>query len=359
MRTGGATARGVVRVVGAEAITGTCRNPVSDIFGTVPSQALIIGPFPVEQPLISVVMPCHNAECYLAEAIGSAIGQSYRNVEVILVDDGSTDASPMIAAELAKRYPGRLRSLRTERAGPYPARNRGLKAARGELIAFLDADDWWDPSALQRLHVGLIAAAADMAYCGWQNVGEGIAAEPYVPPQYEDGDAVEAFLRTCPWPIHAALVRRTLVHRLGGFSERRFSSMDYDFWLRALALTRKMVRVPEVLAYYRWHDAGQISAVRWRQVLDALAVQQDFVRVNPQLVAHLSARRLDELTEGRVLQQAYRALWNRDVQSAHKLFRHVARAGSFGFKELRYVVSALLPFGAYQWLVDVADRSDS
>jgi len=116
--------------------------------------------------------------------------------------------------------------------------------------------------------------------------------------------------------------------------------------------------VPEVLAYYRWHDAGQISAVKWRQVLDALAVQQDFVRANPQLVAHLADSRVRELTEGRVLQQAYRALWKRDIQSAHRLFRHVALARSFGFKELRHVASALLPFPAYRWLVGLADRND-
>ena len=119
-----------------------------------------------------------------------------------------------------------------------------------------------------------------------------------------------------------------------------------------------MIRAPEVLAYYRWHGPGQISAVKWRQVLDALAVQQDFVRANPQLAAHLPAHRLRELTEGQVLKQAYRALWKRDIASAHKLFRHVAMARSFGFKELRHVLSALLPFRAYRWLVRLADRND-
>ena len=169
---------------------------------------------------------------------------------------------------------------------------------------------------------------------------------------------MRGFLRACPWPIHAALVKRTVVDRLGGFSVRRFSSMDYDFWLRALALTRNIVRVPEVLALYRWHDAGQISAVKWRQVLDSLAVQQDFVRANPQLVAHVPVRRLRELTEGRVMQQAYGALWKRDVASAHKLFRHVALARSFGFRDMRHAISALLPMAAYRRLVGLVDRKD-
>jgi hypothetical protein len=132
--------------------------------------------------------------------------------------------------------------------------------------------------------------------------------------------------------------------------------MDYDFWLRALALTRNIVRVPEVLAYYRWHDAGQISAVRWRQVLDALDAQREFVRTNPDLVRHLPAQKVRELTEGRVRQQAYRALWSRDLDSAHRLFRHVARARSFGLDELPYVASALLPLPAYRWLVGLSGR---
>jgi glycosyltransferase involved in cell wall biosynthesis len=313
---------------------------------------------PVGHPLISVVMPCYNAAPHLAEAAASALDQTYDNVELIIVDDGSTDASPDIEADLARQHAGRISLLHTERVGPYPARNLGLRRARGEFVAFLDADDWWEATALEKLHAALVGARADLAYSGWQNVGEGLASEPYVPPEYERGDPVEAFLRTTPWPIHAALVRRSIVERLGGFSERRFSSMDYDFWLRALALTRNMVRVPETLAYYRWHGPGQVSAVKWRQVLDALAVQQDFIRAHPHLVAHLSAGRLGELTEGQVLKQAYRALWKRDLASAHRLFRHVAAARSFGVREARHVLSALLPLPAYRWLVQLADRRD-
>ena len=311
-----------------------------------------------EHPLISVVMPCLNCAPYLAEAVGSALRQSYGNVELILVDDGSTDESPNVEAGLAQQHWSRFCLLHARRVGPYPARNLALQRARGEFIAFLDADDWWESTALEKLHAALVGANADLAYCGWQNVGAGVTSEPYVPPEYEKADPVEGFMRGCPWPIHAALVRRSVAQRLGGFSERRFSAMDYDFWLRALALTRNIVRVPEVLAYYRWHGPSQISAVKWRQVLDALAVQQDFVRTNPQLVAHLPARRLREVTEGQVLKQAYRALWKRDIASAHKLFRHVAAARSFGLKELRHVLSALLPLPAYRWLVRWADRNE-
>ncbi len=309
------------------------------------------------RPLISVVMPCFNAAPYLAEAVGSALGQTYGNVEVVLVDDGSTDGSAEIAAQLATEHPERVRLLHSPHMGPYPARNKALRIIQGEFVAFLDADDWWDASTLEKLHAALTTANADIAYCGWQNVGEGLTLEPYVPHEYEKADPVDAFLRSCPWPIHAALIKRTIVDRIGGFSERRFSSMDYDFWLRALAQTRSITRVPEVLAFYRWHGQGQLSAVKWRQVLDALEAQQAFIAANPRLVAHLPLEKLRDLTEGQVLRQAYRAFWKRDLLSAQKLFRHVATHGGFALSDLRHILAALLPMTIYRGLVHLTERS--
>lgn len=311
------------------------------------------------KPLISVVMPCYNAAAYLEQAVDSALNQTYGSVEVVLVDDGSTDGSADVATRLASKYRGRIQLLRTERMGPYPARNLALRQVRGQLVAFLDADDWWDPSALEKLYDAMTGAAADIAYCGWQNVGEGIHSDPYVPPAYEGDDPVAHFIRTCPWPIHAALVNRNVVDRLGGFSERRFASMDYDFWLRALALTRRMVRVPEVLAFYRWHGAGQVSAVKWRQVLDALEAQRSFISSHPELIAHLPRQRLRDLTDGQVLRQAYRAVWKRDLASAQQLFRHAARARSFSWRDLPHVVCACLPAPVYARLIALRDNGEA
>lgn len=308
-------------------------------------------------PLISVVMPCYNAAPYVKEAIESVFGQSHGNVELIVVDDGSTDGSDQVLAESVQAYGDRMQLLHANRVGPYPARNLALGRARGDYVAFLDADDWWAPDALTKLLSALRASDADLAYCGWQNVGDGIEANPYVPPAYEAEDPVAHFVRTCPWPIHAALIKRGIIERLHGFSVRRFSSMDYDFWLRVLAITRKIVRVPEVLAFYRWHNLGQVSSVKWRQVLDALDAQQAFVRANPRLVAHLPAQRLRDLTEGQVLRQGYRAFWKRDLISAQKLFRHCAWKLAFTAKDAPYIASAMLPAGLFGQLVRLVDRS--
>jgi glycosyltransferase involved in cell wall biosynthesis len=298
-------------------------------------------------------MPCYNAEAHLREAVDSVLNQTYPQVELIVIDDGSTDHS----LDILQSYGDRIKVLSQINQGPYPARNHGLAHATGEYVAFLDADDWWSLDCLEKLHAALVARPeCALAYCGWQNVGEGIHSAPYVPPEYEKEDIVAHFIRTCPWPIHAALVKKSVVEQLGGFSERCFSSMDYDFWLRTLALTRCIVRVSEVLAYYRWHSAGQISATKSRQVLQALQVQRDFIQANPKLVAHILPERLWEVTEGQVLKQAYRAFWKRDLVSAQKLFRHAALAGAWRWSDVPHIVPAMLPMWVYQTLVSFSDR---
>jgi glycosyltransferase involved in cell wall biosynthesis len=311
-------------------------------------------------PLVSVVMPCYNAGRYLEESVASALGQSWPEVELIVVDDGSTDGSVEVLDRLVASNAGRMQLHRQSRMGPFPARNHGLRHAKGELIAFLDGDDTWRPDFLAHMHAALLESGADVVYCGWQNFGDGApGVEPFVPPDYAAGDAVAEFLRSCPWPIHAALIRRPVIDAVGGFSERRFSAMDYDLWLRILAHTRRMVRVPEVMAFYRWHAGGQVSSVKWRQVLDALVARTDFIRENPQLVGHLSAEKLHALTEDQVLRQAYRAVWHRDLDSAHTLFRHVAAARSFGSCDLHHVAAAMLPMPLYRRLIKLLDRGQS
>jgi glycosyltransferase involved in cell wall biosynthesis len=298
-------------------------------------------------------MPCFNAEPFVVEALESVLGQTHPDVEVIVVDDGSTDRS----RDIVRGYGDRVTLLTQQNRGPYPARNAGLRTATGEFVAFLDADDYWRKDCLERLHAALIASDADLAYCGWQNVGRGPkGTDPFLPPEYESGDPIAAFLKTCPWPIHSALTRRSILDAVGGFSERRFSAMDYDLWIRILALTRKIVRVPEVMAFYRWHDQGQISKVKWRQTLDAWTVRRDFVRANPGLVAHLDAATRSGLVDGPVLAAAYDAYWQRDLVSAHRLFRKSLACGAGGLRDMKYLLPSLLPQGLYRTLVSAVDR---
>jgi len=306
--------------------------------------------------LISVIMPCFNAERFVADAVNSVLPQNRGRVELIVVDDGSTDGSREVLSALVAANPGQIQVLHEANRGPYPARNLGLRRARGAYIAFLDADDYWDPGCLEKLRAAIDEAEADVAYCGWQNVGVGApGTEPYVPPRYEIGDAALSFLGSCPWPIHAALVRHEVIRAVGGFSERYFSSMDYDFWLRILAHTRRMTRVAEVLAFYRWHGQGQISSTNWRQVIDAWRVRRDFVKDHPQLIGHIPSTALSDLVDGAILKAAYRAYWRRDLNSAQPLFRKALALGRIRWPDLKYAFPSLLPPPIYRSLLRVID----
>ena len=303
--------------------------------------------------LISIIMPCYNAAAYIEEAIESVLVQIYPNIELIVVDDGSSDGSQAIAERLASRNSIKITILSQDHKGPYPARNLGLRHATGEFVAFLDADDWWSKDCLSKLHDAIVMHNADLSYCGWQNVGKpGSGNEPYIPPRYENGDISETFLRSCPWPIHAALIRHDVIDLIEGFSDRRYSAMDYDFWLRIYGQINKLVLVPEVLAFYRWHDKGQISATKWRQIIDSFIVRKDFVLANPRLVAHLTSDRLWDLTNGALLKEAYSAFWKKDLTTAQRLFRYSFWQRAWKSSDLKHILPSLLPGFLYRFMIN-------
>ena len=300
--------------------------------------------------LISVVMPCYNAAPYVEESIESVLRQSYPQVELIIVDDGSHDASDQIIACLAADHPGRVNVLHQTNSGPYTARNHGLAHARGNFVAFLDGDDTWHPDALRQLHAAMTASLADVEYCGWQNVGEAAAnTQPYIPPDYAGADATALFLQSCPWPIKGVLLRRHLVDAMRGFSEHRPIAMDFDLWLRMLVLQPTVVRIPLVLAFYRRYPCGDAHIPRWRQVLDAIAVREDFVRRHPAQVAHLGRGERDARVYGTLLPEAYRCHWRRDTDSSRRLFRRAFRRVDWKAREpnTSWPASCLLPGSTY------------
>ncbi len=313
-----------------------------------------------EPALISVVMPCFNAAPYVEEAVGSVLRQTYPQVELIVVDDGSTDGSADLVARLAAPHPGRVTVLHQTNSGPYAARNHGLTHARGNFVAFLDADDTWHPDALRQLHAAMTDTLADAAYCGWQNVGEGAAnTQPYIPPNYAETDAAALFLRACPWPINGVLLRRQLVDTLRGFSERLPTAMDYDLWLRMLAQQPTVVRVPDVLAYYRRYPRGDAHIPRWRQVFDAIAVREDFVRHHPAQVAHLGRADRDARVYGSLLPEAYRCHWRRDTDSSRRLFRRAFRRADWKARDAKYILASFLPASVFDSLIRLVDARRS
>ena len=137
-------------------------------------------------PGISVIIPCYNGISLLPRAADSALAQTYRDLEIILVDDGSTDGSDKLCDEYAARD-ARVRVIHQENAGLSAARNAGMAIAAGDLIAFLDADDWLMPDAYEKMTSAMTAGGADCACCGYRHAYDDGADGEIVPAPFPGG----------------------------------------------------------------------------------------------------------------------------------------------------------------------------
>ena len=296
---------------------------------------------------VSVVIPCFNGEEYLAEAVDSVLAQTYEQREVIVVDDGSSDRS----IDILNRYQDQIHVLRhATNRGNVAARNTGVHTAIGEYIAFLDSDDYWDPQFLSKLVAAIDRSGAGIAYCGWQNVGlPEPRGSPFVPPDYENADKLRTLLRSCPWPIHGALIRRDIVASVGAFDETLTSCADFDLWLRTAPFCR-LVRVPEVLAYYRFHGGVQITKNRLRIIMNHWRVQQKFLAANPDLAHRLGRQVVRDSTLGLLLERGNEQYWASNLEPARSIFREVMRHGYGSPRDWCRMMPALLPMSLHRAL---------
>ncbi len=194
---------------------------------------------------VSLVIATFNHARLLAEAIDSALSQTLDPVDVVVVDDGSTDDTPAVLA----RYDARIRVLRQPNRGLAAARNAGLAATRGTYVAFLDADDVLAPTKLaEQVAVLERAPTLGWTYCDVliETVATGARVTAWLFPELIHGNFI---------PAIAPLVRRTALDVVGGFDERLTALEDWDLWLR-LALSAEARYSPAVLATYRVRPGG-------------------------------------------------------------------------------------------------------
>jgi glycosyltransferase involved in cell wall biosynthesis len=199
-------------------------------------------------PTVSCIVPVFNGERYLREALDSILAQSHQALDVLVVDDGSTDAS----AAVAKSYGDRIRYLFQPNAGPAAARNLGLEAARGEFVAFLDADDLWHPEKLT-LQLARFAARPELDYCVThvQNF--------WVPELKEEEEQFQGHARSRPMPGYVTstvLARLALFGTVGRFNPELPHADDTDWFLRADSKGAIKELLPEVLLFRRMHPGN-------------------------------------------------------------------------------------------------------
>ncbi len=209
-----------------------------------------------------MVIPAHNAAAFLPETLASVSAQSFGDWEIVAVDDGSRDGTWAI---LDKAGP-RVRAVRNETArGPAAARNRALAQARGELVAFLDADDLLLPSYLERQIALLDEARArgrriGLVACDARLLDDGHYADYTYKDMTPDADlpiTLDRVLRRNPIYI-SALVPAAVGREVGWFDEELFGTEDFGLWLKILERGYEAIRNPEALAVYR-RTTGTIS----------------------------------------------------------------------------------------------------
>ena len=220
---------------------------------------------------VSVLIGCWNNAATLREAIDSILGQTVPELELIVVDDGSTDATPEIVQRIREHDP-RVRYLPLAHMGISRSLNEGLRAATSEFVAFQDADDWSLPERLVR-ELEVLDRRPEVAVvgCRMREVdGQGVELAPRT--AFAAGDVNDVLLRFNPIPNSCAMVRRARALEAGGFDPRYRYAMDYDLWLR-LADDGVIATLDEALAVRRMGE-GNVAARKERaQTAEAIRMR--------------------------------------------------------------------------------------
>ncbi|WP_179197708.1 glycosyltransferase family 2 protein [Hymenobacter crusticola] len=227
-------------------------------------------------------MPAYNAGHYIAQSIESVLAQLYTHWELIVVDDGSTDATRTIVEEYCHQDP-RIKYVYQTNARQGRARNNGIAKASGEYIAFLDADDLWLPTKLSVQVQALEAEEADLVFSNTYvfhdelTLNDSTKTMQSVPGLYVGEAGLQVLLQYNSIPILTVLATRSAIERAGGFTELLpiQNAEDYHLWLKMLLTGSKLVCIPGIYSAYREHGASVSSTNTGRfnltQAVEALS----------------------------------------------------------------------------------------
>lgn len=311
-------------------------------------------PTPAEDTLVSVVIPAYNVGTLIAQTLDSVFAQSYRNYEVLVVNDGSPDSD--VLAKALEPYRDRITYIEQENKGPSAARNAGIERARGELIAFLDGDDIWLPGCLSEqvaranADPGLAVVHADAEVFG-DPTAAGMTLRQL---NRSGGEASFASIVTERYTLTTSctVLRREWWDRVGRFDPALRRSEDFDLWLRIAHAGGRFDGTARVLAYYRRHDQGTSADLELMAdaVLTVLDKCERTLQLDETDRAAVQAARRRQLAEKRFI-EGKRAFIERDYPRAR---RAIGEANAvMGSRKLALVTVGLLVMPrVLSWLYD-------
>lgn len=224
---------------------------------------------------VSVVIPVYNIAAHLCQCLDSVVGQTLTDLQIICVDDGSTDESPAILAEYAERDP-RIRVIRQDNAGPGAARNTGLSQATGEYLIFLDSDDWFEVDFLRQMTVRAEETCADITICrsvefdtrtGQKFPSDWMLKSQYLPKEvFSPEEVVDyVFQFTYGWPWDK-LYRTAFVRRADLKYPELANSEDLVFVFPSLAVAERVAILQETLIHHRVNRSSSVSNSRHKDI---------------------------------------------------------------------------------------------
>lgn len=214
----------------------------------------------MDQPLVSIVVTCYNYGRYLRGCLQSILAQTYENLEIVVVNDGSVDETDEVMASFTSD--DRFNYIKQENSGQAVAKNVGIDNSHGEYVAFLDADDLWHPDKLAKEVARFQNPAVGVVYCGVSFVDENGSPTGYAHTgqylQPRRGKVTEYLIFDNFVPFSSAVVRKACLDAVGGFDVTFKMGIDWDLWLR-ISTRYDFDFVEDKLFYYRMGHGGQMS----------------------------------------------------------------------------------------------------
>ena len=279
-----------------------------------------------ELPLLSVIVPVYKVEAYLDRCIGSIVGQTYQNLEIILVDDGSPDASGAICDAWAAKD-SRIRVIHKENGGAGAARNAGLDAARGELLAFVDSDDYIAPDMYGHLYE-LMQGGADIAECDFTEVTGDDAAfggeetcRMYTPEEAMEGNLWDTAFRQLIWN---KLYRMALTDGIRFPVDQKIDDEFYTY--RLLGRAKRLVRSQRICYAYRQQENSVMHEQFSVKRVGGLRAKQQRLAYIQTNMPRLEGQAREELMLSCLyaMQASLRKLKGEDLQRAKDMIRSAA-----------------------------------
>lgn len=223
----------------------------------------------MEKYKISIVVAIYNAEEFLPRCLDALVNQTLKEIEILCVDDGSTDSAPQIIDEYEKKYPDKVKAFHKENGGEFTTRNYGLQRATGEYVTFVDNDDWVEPTWAEKLYNAAKENNADLAVCGFERIdlktnkviAKDMTSYGCTTKDIKEDDDFTIFINPAPWN---KIYKRDKVKELRFLNFRGFN--DMIFLASSYTKIKKISFVPDVLYHYYLRYESQIHNVNKKDV---------------------------------------------------------------------------------------------